>query len=97
MGKSEVKNKRRLPPEGIASVLLSVSAFLFFRQLPVISCVLPPTCVHWQMLPSRSDLVAVYTVGRIICIFPWEACTFQVRHHSQVTSVLRSDTCYAVV
>lgn len=45
----------------------------------------------------RCDLVFVNAVGRIVGIVPGEAGTFQVRHHSQMASVLTGDTCYAIV
>ena len=56
----------------------------------------PLTSINEGFHP-RSDLVFFFAVKRIVCVFPWEASTFQVRHHGQMTAVLAGNTGYAVV
>ncbi len=55
-------------------------SFLFFVHLNPFSSI--DKCFHpW------SNLVAVYSICRIVSILPWEDGTFQVRHHGQMASV----------
>lgn len=70
------------------SLLLHILLFSLFFD--------PLTCIYESFNPW-SYLIAVYAVGRIIGVLPWEDGTLQVRHHCQMAAVCAGQGSYRII
>ena len=70
------------------SLLLHILLFSLFFD--------PLTCIYESFNPW-SYLIAVYAVGGIIGVLPWEDGTLQVRHHCQMAAVCAGQGSYLII
>lgn len=75
----------------VCRILFRKSAKLSFYRILFLMLFYPLPCIH-EAFDPRSDFVTVTTIFRVVTALPREHRTLQVRHHSQMASVVRADT-----
>ena len=77
-------------------MILNRYSILQFFNFSILQFFLHPLAGIDEGLNPRCYLI-VAAVSGIPGVLPWEYGTLQVRHHAQMTTVLRADTCHVIV
>ena len=77
------------------ATISTAATLIIFKTILLLVFLYPLLCIHKRFNPW--GYLIVLAVGRIPGVLPGEESTLQVRHHTEMTTVGRADTCHVVV